>query len=230
MNRYNKFFKEATLSAATEIDTESPSEEQILRMAITSELSAINLYQSLANSSKNENVKKLLLDITTEEKVHVGEFESLLNLYVDEEGMEPYNSGVDEMNDVIKESKKKIKEQIPTLEEELYANMEVNKGDEGNNGHAIIELKSETTLNSLYKDAELKDVLTEYDFNDNNDIELYIQTVMKSDYIVEEYIKNLMLSGQTPKQVKIKKFNYFHRQGKRIMFVFTVEFYFDNSR
>jgi len=54
-------------------------DDQILRIGILSEIDAINLYEQLAELSTNENVKNTLLDIAKEEKVHVSEFETLLN-------------------------------------------------------------------------------------------------------------------------------------------------------
>lgn len=90
-------FHESILTAATEIDTENPSDEQILRVSIASELSAINLYQALANSTDNSFLKELLLDITKEEKTHVGEFESLL-IDIDSEQEKENVNGSDEVN------------------------------------------------------------------------------------------------------------------------------------
>ncbi len=51
---------------------------QALRLAIIGELDAINLYVQLAEATENENVKKVLLDIAEEEKVHVGELMEVL--------------------------------------------------------------------------------------------------------------------------------------------------------
>jgi 8-oxo-dGTP pyrophosphatase MutT (NUDIX family) len=56
----------------------------ILRQAITAEYDAINLYEQIAETVKDEKLKKLFLDIAKEEKVHVGEFEALL-LKIDKE-------------------------------------------------------------------------------------------------------------------------------------------------
>jgi len=51
---------------------------QILRLSIIAELDAVNLYDKLAGLATSENVKKLMLDIAREEKVHSGEFETLM--------------------------------------------------------------------------------------------------------------------------------------------------------
>jgi rubrerythrin len=59
-------------------DDKKVTDEAILRQAIMAEYDAINLYEQIAASAKNSKVKKLLLDIAKEEKVHVGEFEGML--------------------------------------------------------------------------------------------------------------------------------------------------------
>lgn len=53
-------------------------EKEILRVGIIAELDAINLYEQLAAMAKNDNTKKVLLDIAKEEKTHMGEFLALL--------------------------------------------------------------------------------------------------------------------------------------------------------
>lgn len=53
-------------------------DKEILRAGIIAELDAINLYEQMAAITKNENIKKVLLDIAKEEKTHVGEFQALL--------------------------------------------------------------------------------------------------------------------------------------------------------
>lgn len=71
-------------SKLTEMMSNIPTEKgdnvdaQILRVGIISELDAISLYEQLAAISQDENLKKILLDIAKEEKVHVGEFQALL--------------------------------------------------------------------------------------------------------------------------------------------------------
>jgi rubrerythrin len=53
-------------------------EKEILRTGIIAELDAINLYEQMAAMAKNNDIKKILLDIAKEEKTHVGEFLTLL--------------------------------------------------------------------------------------------------------------------------------------------------------
>ena len=58
------------------------SKEELLRMirfAIAAEYEAIQLYQQIANSTKDKDTKKIMTDVAKEELVHVGEFQQLLN-------------------------------------------------------------------------------------------------------------------------------------------------------
>ena len=99
----------------TEMMSDIPTEKgenvdkQILRAGIISELDAISLYEQLASVSTDENVKKVLLDIANEEKVHVGEFQKLL-VELDKEQKKDMKSGTKEVEDIteIKNSFKKM--------------------------------------------------------------------------------------------------------------------------
>jgi len=53
-------------------------DKEILRAGVIAELDAINLYEQMAAMTKNNDIKKILLDIAKEEKTHVGEFLTLL--------------------------------------------------------------------------------------------------------------------------------------------------------
>ncbi len=53
-------------------------DQEILRAAIIAELDAINLYEQMAALTKDEDIRKVLLDIAREEKTHVGEFQTML--------------------------------------------------------------------------------------------------------------------------------------------------------
>lgn len=56
-----------------------------IRFMIAAEFEAIQLYEQLAESTDNELARKVLLDITKEEKEHVGEFRHLLMLLAPED-------------------------------------------------------------------------------------------------------------------------------------------------
>ena len=57
---------------------EEDIDKELMRAAIIAELDAINLYEQMANLTKNEDLKVILLDVAKEEKTHVGEFQALL--------------------------------------------------------------------------------------------------------------------------------------------------------
>jgi rubrerythrin len=63
-------------------------EKEILRTGVIAELDAINLYEQMADMAKNNDIKKMLLDIAKEEKTHVGEFLTLLVTKDREQGVE----------------------------------------------------------------------------------------------------------------------------------------------
>jgi len=81
-----------------EIDKEN-EDKQILRVGLIAELDAISLYEQLASKSKNEKLKKVLLDIAKEEKTHVGEFLALL-LEMDEQQKEELEKGKEEVQEI----------------------------------------------------------------------------------------------------------------------------------
>jgi rubrerythrin len=72
---------------------------EILRVAIIAELDAINLYEQLAAATKNENIKKVLLEVAKEEKTHVGEFQALL-LSADAEQFKELEKGKKEVEEI----------------------------------------------------------------------------------------------------------------------------------
>jgi rubrerythrin len=64
-----------------------------IRLDLEKEQDAISTYTSQASKTKDKRVKKVLLDIADEERVHVGELTKLLSILDDEckymhEGME----------------------------------------------------------------------------------------------------------------------------------------------
>jgi len=51
---------------------------KILRIGMIAELDAVNLYDRLSEIASDSRVTKLMLDVSHEEKVHAGEFETLM--------------------------------------------------------------------------------------------------------------------------------------------------------
>ena len=56
-----------------------------IRLNLAAEQEAIHLYQAHADATDNELAKAVLLDIADEEREHVGEFQRLLNILLDDE-------------------------------------------------------------------------------------------------------------------------------------------------
>ena len=67
---------------------------------IAAEFEAIQLYEQLAESTDNALAHKVLLDITKEEKEHVGEFRHLLTLLAPEDEAD-YAEGVEEAREYL---------------------------------------------------------------------------------------------------------------------------------
>jgi rubrerythrin len=75
-------------------------DKEILRSAIIAELDAINLYEQMADLTRNGNIRKVLLDIAREEKTHVGEFQTLL-LIEDKEQAQELEEGKKEVRELL---------------------------------------------------------------------------------------------------------------------------------
>lgn len=60
------------------MDSGTKKDMAILRLAIIAEYDAASLYEEMADVVSSKKIRTVLLDIAKEEKVHVGEFESLL--------------------------------------------------------------------------------------------------------------------------------------------------------
>lgn len=73
-----------------------------IRQSIMAEQDAIILYESFANSTDNDKAKKIFLDIAEEEKVHVGEFQALLESFSETEE-EKIDEGKDEAKEKMEE-------------------------------------------------------------------------------------------------------------------------------
>lgn len=73
-----------------------------IRFSIAAEFEAIQLYEQIIESTDDNQVKKLLKEISDDEKIHVGNFNLLLeNLSPKEK--EFYNEGKTEASEIIQE-------------------------------------------------------------------------------------------------------------------------------
>lgn len=93
-----------TLLSKIPIDLKGVAKEdidkEILRTGVLAELDAINLYEQMAALATNADVKAVLLDVAKEEKTHVGEFQTML-LNFDEEQVRELEAGKKEVEEEI---------------------------------------------------------------------------------------------------------------------------------
>lgn len=75
-------------------------DKEIIRMGIIAELDAINLYEQLAAMTDDNDIKKIFLDVSNEEKTHFGEFLTLL-LKKDKDQVEELDKGKKEVEELI---------------------------------------------------------------------------------------------------------------------------------
>ena len=80
-------------------------DKEILRAAIIAELDAINLYEQMADMTRNGDLRKVLLDVAKEEKTHVGEFQTLL-LMEDKEQVQELEEGKREIQELLTRKKR----------------------------------------------------------------------------------------------------------------------------
>lgn len=73
---------------------------KILRIGMIAELDAVNLYDTLAELASNSDVSKLMKDVSHEEKVHAGEFETLMER-LDPKYEEAEEDGEKEVDDLL---------------------------------------------------------------------------------------------------------------------------------
>jgi len=84
--------------------TEFTNDAQIARKAMEAELDAVSFYEQLATKAKDKTLKKVLLEVAREEKVHIGEFETLLET-LDAEYEDAEKEGEKEVEDINKSKK-----------------------------------------------------------------------------------------------------------------------------
>jgi rubrerythrin len=90
----------STIPISLENVKKGDADKEILRAGIIAELDAINLYEQMAAMTKNDDIKRILLDIAKEEKTHVGEFLTLLLGKDREQGVE-LEKGKEEIEELI---------------------------------------------------------------------------------------------------------------------------------
>lgn len=73
---------------------------RVIRLSISAEHDATHLYELIADSSEDEDLKKVFQSVADEEKVHVGEFQKLLQKY-DKEDNKFMEEGEKEVSEII---------------------------------------------------------------------------------------------------------------------------------
>ncbi len=79
--------------------SEGDIDKEILRAAVIAELDAVNLYEQMANLTKDANIKAVLMDVAKEEKTHIGEFQALL-LKFDSQQKKELEAGAKEVEEI----------------------------------------------------------------------------------------------------------------------------------
>jgi hypothetical protein len=99
---YKEFLTEIFIQSG-EIEAMPKGKErdmQIIRLSIIAEMDASNLYEKLALLASDKRLVKILKDISREEKVHVGEFETALE-EIDPEYETAEEEGEDEVEKML---------------------------------------------------------------------------------------------------------------------------------
>ena len=76
-----------------------------IRMDLAAEEEAVHVYMAHAEATDDPLVKKVLMDIANEEKVHAGEFLRLLQILTGDED-EYLRKGAEEVDEMVEELKK----------------------------------------------------------------------------------------------------------------------------
>ena len=85
--------------AMSEDDMAKLSDRTIARQAIVMEFQAVSSYEQMASQVKDSKLKKVLLDVAREEKVHAIEFETALG-GLDKEHSEAVEEGKKEAEEI----------------------------------------------------------------------------------------------------------------------------------
>ncbi len=76
-------------------------DREIIRIAMIAELDAVSLYEQLESMTDNPNIQAVLQDIALEEKTHVGELQTLL-LQFDDQQEKELIKGREEVEELLK--------------------------------------------------------------------------------------------------------------------------------
>lgn len=97
-----KNFKRMITENHKKDDFKECTDNQLLRKGMIEEIEAINKYEKMANAASDPRVRTLFLDVAKEEKVHMEEFEELLER-LDPEMEETDDQAEEEIEDLFGE-------------------------------------------------------------------------------------------------------------------------------
>lgn len=107
MNNIRKYILEQTKDL-NELFVKLPdarTDKDLIRLAMAAELDAASLYERMAARAQDPGLKKVLLDIAHEEKIHIEEFETLL-YKLDPDHVRASAKGKEEVADLLGDTKK----------------------------------------------------------------------------------------------------------------------------
>lgn len=104
-----------------------------LRLDVAAELEAIHLYEAHADAVDHPLAKKVLRDVANEERVHVGEFQQLINILLEDETAW-LAIGAGEVNEMAEEVARGDYEPASAQEKAEEEGNSLNGGGEENNG------------------------------------------------------------------------------------------------
>lgn len=100
MNKFDKKIEQLNeqlaVNPVTQDFNDENTDKQMLRLAIEAEYDAVSLYEQFAEKTNNDKIKKTMLDVAREEKVHIGEFEELLR-QTDDQQEKSLSDGAEEV-------------------------------------------------------------------------------------------------------------------------------------
>jgi len=130
-----------------------------IRFAIASEAEAIQLYQQIAKATEDPLVIRVFTDVAREEKVHIGEFQTVL-LKLDPEEEDAYKEGEKEVSEL----SGGLTEEIEDEEEEETEESEEETEE---------EVKGETTEETTDEESEEEpeDLTEDVDEEDNEEVD-----------------------------------------------------------
>lgn len=125
-----------------------------IRFAIASEAEAIQLYQQIAKATEDPLVIRVFTDVAHEEKVHIGEFQTVL-MKLDPEEEEAYKEGEKEVAELSGSLTEEIEDEEVEEEEEIEeSEEEADEVEETEENEEEVEEEPENLTEDIDEDEE----------------------------------------------------------------------------